>query len=146
MLVEVRPVSRLRGPDPVRVMAQLGPVIDTLCASTVDLSRLTVVCDWIQYRANFRDVAELRPVLASRVPSGAEVGDEEPREGQPPDERTGDVALELALDLRRCNEADLPAAIGQLLREHADPGVRSRVAIEPWATLARSCIWRFNAL
>ncbi|HXW44991.1 MAG TPA: hypothetical protein VEL03_09400 [Streptosporangiaceae bacterium] len=142
----MRPVSHLRGADPLRVMALLEPVVETLCASTVDLSRLTVVCDWIQYKASFRDVAELRPVLAARLPWPAENGSDEPREGRPPAARAAEVALELALDLRRCGDADLPAVIGSLLREHADPGFASRVALEPWGTLARSCIWRFNAL
>jgi len=144
VLVEVRPVGRLRGTDPVRVMALLAPVVDTLCASTVDLSRVAVVCDWIQYRANFRNVAELRPVLAVRGP-GAD-SSAEPREGQPADAQPAEVAMELALDLRRCGDADMPAEIGRLLREHADPALLSRVALEPWGTLAHSCIWRFNAL
>ena len=64
MHVDVRPVSRLRGADPVKVMASLGPVVETLCAGAVDLSRLSVVCDWIQYRASVREVADFRPVLA----------------------------------------------------------------------------------
>ena len=58
----MRPVSRLRGKDPVDVTAALGPVIDALCAGTADLSRLSVVCDWIQYRKNFRDAVAVRPL------------------------------------------------------------------------------------
>lgn len=68
MRVDVRPVSRLRGTEPVDVTAALGPVIEALCASDVDLSRLTVVCDWIQYRSSFREVADYRPVLGRPVP------------------------------------------------------------------------------
>ncbi len=70
MRVEVRPVSRLRGPAPVNVMASLGPVLEVLCASSIDLSSVSVVCDWIQYQASFRETADLRPVLAA--PSGGD--------------------------------------------------------------------------
>jgi hypothetical protein len=58
-------VNRLRGKEaPVNVTQALGPVIEALCSSAVDLSRLSVVCDWIQYRSSFREVADYRPVLA----------------------------------------------------------------------------------
>ena len=68
MRVDVHPVQRLRGEQPVDVTAALEPVIAALCASDVDLSRLSVVCDWIQYRSSFREVADYRPVL---TPSAA---------------------------------------------------------------------------
>jgi hypothetical protein len=149
MHVDVRPVSRLRGADRVNVMALLEPVLDALCEDSVDLSRISVVCDWIQYRANFREVADFRPVLTTAWPATAdrdsagydrdEGADEAARQ---PDE----TALELALDLRRCADADIPAVIGQLLQEHANPAASSRVPLEPWVTGAHSCIWRFNAL
>jgi hypothetical protein len=125
MHVDVRPVTRLRGPDPVKVMALLDPVVEALCADSIDLSRVSIVCDWVQYRANFREVADFRPVLAAPAT---------------------EAALEIALDLRRCADADLPAVIGELLREHASPAASSRVPLEPWVTAGRSCIWQFNAL
>jgi hypothetical protein len=53
VLVEVRPVARLRGPDPVRVQAALEPVLDAVGATEVDLSRLRVVCDWIRWALEF---------------------------------------------------------------------------------------------
>src|SRR5260370_40294235 len=68
MRVDVRPVSKLRGQDPVDITTALAPVIDALCAGTADLSRLSVVCDWIQYRSSFREVADYRPVLAAGRP------------------------------------------------------------------------------
>ena len=74
MRVDVRPVGRLRGTDPVDVTAALGPVIEAVCASDVDLSRLTVVCDWIQYRSSFREVADYRPVLGNPAQPAAELG------------------------------------------------------------------------
>jgi len=36
----------------------LGPVVDALATDSVDLSRVRVVCDWVQYRSSFRDVVE----------------------------------------------------------------------------------------
>jgi hypothetical protein len=121
-------------------------VVDTLCASALDLSRVSVVCDWIQYRANFREVADFRPVLAAppRAPGGHAAADVDPGQDRPG--RPAEAALEVALDLRRCAQADLPAVIGGLLREHADPAASGRVPLEPWRTMAHSCIWRFNAL
>ena len=148
MHVDVRPVSRLRGADPVKVMASLGPVVETLCAGAVDLSRLSVVCDWIQYRASFREVAEadFRPVLAVPWRTAANPDGTAPYEDQAQDRQPPEAALEVAIDLRRCADADLPDLIGKLLQEHANPAASTRVPLEPWGTGAHSCIWQFNAL
>jgi hypothetical protein len=136
MRVDVRPVSRLRGANPVDVTAAIGPAIEALCSGSVDLSRLTLVCDWIQYRSSFREVADYRPVLAP--------GD---LEGHfPPQERPAEVALEMAIDLRRCPEADLRGLVSALLEEHDKPGGSTRVPLGPWAAGRSSLIWRFNAL
>jgi hypothetical protein len=145
MHLDVRPVSRLRGADRVNVMALLAPVVDTLCDDAIDLSRISVVCDWVQYRANFREVADFRPVLSTGWPGCADPEGEQCNGADGPG-RPAEAALEIALDLRRCADADLPAVIGQLLREHADPATSSRMPLEPWVAMARSCIWRFNAL
>jgi hypothetical protein len=144
MRVDVRPVGRLRGKEPLDVTAALGPVIEALCASEVDLSRVSVVCDWIQYRSSFREVADCRPVLApwhgEPMPDGDAV--DRAAHGQPPAE----AALEMAIDLRRCGDTDLRTVVAALLREHADPASSTRVPLEPWAAGRQSCIWRFNAL
>jgi hypothetical protein len=145
MHLDVRPVSRLRGADRMNVMALLAPVVDTLCDNAIDLSRISVVCDWVQYRANFREVADFRPVLSTGWPGSADPEGEQCNGADGPG-RPAEAALEIALDLRRCADADLPAVIGQLLREHADPATSSRMPLEPWVAMARSCIWRFNAL
>jgi hypothetical protein len=146
MYIDVRPVTRLRGADPVKPIALLAPVVETLCADSIDLSRVTVVCDWIQYRANFREVADFRPVLAAPVPTAADHADAQYAGAAGSGLPTAEAALEIALDLRRCADADLPAVIGQLLQEHANPAGASRVPLEPWVTASHSCIWRFNAL
>ena len=144
MRVDVRPVSRLRGTEPVDVTAALGPVIEALCASDVDLSRLTVVCDWIQYRSSFREVADYRPVLG---PARAAVAAPGQDDDQDPERDAGpETALEIAIDLRRAAEADLRVVVGELLDEHAHPNRSARVPLEPWGAGSRSRIWRFNAL
>ena len=129
MRVDVRPVSRLRGKEPLDVTAALGPVVEALCASEVDLSRISVVCDWIQYRSSFREVADYRPVLAPWHGGPGPDGDAEDRAAhrEPPPE----AALELAIDLRRCGDTDLRAVVAGLLQEHADPASSTRVPLEP---------------
>jgi hypothetical protein len=144
MRVDVRPVSRLRGKEPLDVTAALGPVVAALCASDVDLSRISVVCDWIQYRSSFREVADYRPVLAPWHRGPGPDGDGEDRAVPP--EPPAEAALEIAIDLRRCGDADLRAVVAALLEEHAHPASSTRVPLEPWVAGRQSCIWRFNAL
>src|ERR1700691_5269176 len=143
MRVDGRPVGRRRGKEPLDVTAAIGPVVEALCASEVDLSRVSVVCDWIQYRSSFREVADYRPVLApwhgGPVPDDAV---DRAAHGEPPAE----AALEMAVDLRRCGDTDLRAVVAALLQEHADPARSTRVPLEPWAPGRQSCIWRFNTL
>jgi hypothetical protein len=129
MRVDVRAVKKLR--DSVDVPAVFGPLVQTLGESALDLSRLRVVCDWIQYRQNFREAVDYRPVLAGG-PAG-------------PDEGNG---LEIAVDLRRCPDIDLAARVkgivagdGEITGEDID-----RVTLEPWVPGRDSCIWRFNSL
>jgi hypothetical protein len=140
MRVDVRPVSRLRGTDPVDVTGALRPVIEALCASEVDLSRLTVVCDWIQYRSSFREVADYRPILAPGLGHADDPDQDPERDGSP------ETGLEMAIDLRRAAEADLGAAVRELLDVRAHPGASTRVPLGPWVPGRQSCIWRFNAL
>jgi hypothetical protein len=130
--LEVRPVARLRGPEPLNLAEALGPVFAALGASTVDLSRVSVVCDWIQYRSSFREIADLRPVL----------GDPRPGDGLP----EPDPALEIAIDLRRSADANLGKLVSALLAEQGSGRQGGRRSLEPWVPGSASCIWRFNAL
>jgi hypothetical protein len=118
MHIDIRPVARLRGPDPVDVPAALGPLFAALGDGPADLGRLRVVCDWIQYRHNFCPPVQVRPILA-----------------EPP-------AVEIAIDLRRA-EPDLAAAVKSAL---AGPAVPARTVLEEWRPASQSCIWQFNAL
>ncbi len=132
MQINVRPVARLRGDRPLNVAAALGPVFDALAGSAADLATLRVVCDWIQYRENFAAPVRCRPVLAERPEQSAE--------------RPVPVAgLELAIDLRRSDEADLAASVRAALAGCAG-GADDRLYLEPWTPTSTSCIWRFNTL
>jgi hypothetical protein len=148
MRIDVRPVSRLRGADPVDVTTPLGQVIDALAASPADLATMNVVCDWIQYRSNFREVADYRPVLpapwrsGARGLPGAAAGLGELGGGT----AASEAAAEIAVDLRRCGGVDLRPVVAGLLRSRGQPPSSDRVPLEPWTTGRHSCIWRFNAL
>jgi hypothetical protein len=159
MRIDVRAVKRLR--ESVDAPAVFGPIVQAIGASSVDLSRLRVVCDWIQYKNNFREVVDYRPVL------GAWPGRQE------------DGGLEIAVDLRRCPDIDLGARTKEVLAEvpaaaehrderqadhrdahqaerqaehqaaelpDGDLGGGGRVTLEDWVPGRDSCIWRFNAL
>ena len=91
MDVDLRPVKKLR--ESAAVRSALGPIIEAVCASPADLARLRVVCDWIQYKQNFREPVVGRPV--------------------------GGTDLEIAVDLRRCADLDMEASVKHAL---ADPG------------------------
>jgi hypothetical protein len=90
MRVDLRPERKLR--ESAAARAALGPIIEAVCASPADLSRVRVVCDWIQYRHNFREPVAGRPV--------------------------GSDDTEIAFDLRRCSDIDLGAAVKQALSGH----------------------------
>jgi hypothetical protein len=129
--VDLRPIKKLSESN---AAAALGPIIEVLSSSSLDLSRVRVVCDWIQYRNNFREPVDLRPILAARPP----------REelARPVDE----AGLEIGVDLRRAADFDLTARLKEILAEHTGPGDEGRIVLEPWVPGRESCIWRFNAL
>jgi hypothetical protein len=177
VLIDVRPVAKLAGPDPVDVAAVLAPVFaalggvagsgqtlggvagsgqtpggaagsgqtpggaagsgQTLSSARLDLATLRVVCDWIQYRHNFYEPVEVRPVLADR-PLRQEPDGEVP---------VAESALELALDLRRCGKAgDLAASVTAALAARERASDAGQVLVEPWRPASESCLWQFNTL
>jgi hypothetical protein len=125
MRIEVRPVARLRGQDRAAIAEAAATVLRAAGDSEADLASLRVVMDWIQYSANFRELADLRPILS-------------PNADHP------DTAAELAVDLRRAGP-ELAAAVTALLDRSARPAAQP-VPLEPWGPGTASCIWRFNAL
>ncbi len=130
MRVDLRPVKKLSESN---VPAAIGSIIEAASSGSVDLSRLRVVCDWIQYRNNFREVVDCRPVLA-RAPADEPSG------------RVEETALEVGIDLRRAGDLDLTTRIKEALAERGDPGEDGRVVLEPWVPGRASCVWRFNVL
>ena len=118
MDVDLRPVRKLR--ESAAARSALGPIMEAVCASPADLARLRVVCDWIQYKQNFREPVVSRPVAHT--------------------DNTG-TDVEIAFDLRRCTDIDLTAHIKEALSEE-HPGL----PLEPWVPGRDSCIWRFNQL
>ena len=94
MDVDLRPVKKLR--ESAAARSALGPIMEAVCASPADLARLRVVCDWIQYKQNFREPVVSRPV--------------------------GDTDTEIAFDLRRCADIDLSAHVKEALSE-GQPGL-----------------------
>ena len=134
MLLDVRPVAKLTGPDPVDVPAALAPVFTALSKAQLDLATLRVVCDWIQYRHNFYEPVEVRPVLAERPPR-------QERDGAAP---LAESALEIALDLRRSGGTDLAASVTAALAARGTEA--GQVLLEPWRPASESCLWQFNTL
>ena len=140
MLIELRlPEERLRGDGDKAV--DLAPVLSSVVGaartSSADLGRLRVVCDWVQYRHNFRD-----PVARRRIEPSALETAQASRSAEAPD--TERPAWEIAIDLRRARPdtlgGPLAAALGQ------PPGGSGRLPLEPWCPGSRSCVWGFNAL
>jgi hypothetical protein len=93
MDLDLRPVKKLR--ESAAARSALGPIMEAVCASSADLARLRVVCDWIQYKQNFRDAVVSRPIA--------------------------DTGLEIAFDLRRCGDIDLAAGVKHALSDQ--PGL-----------------------
>jgi hypothetical protein len=124
VLIEVRPVRRLRGEKRVDLLATLGPVVEALVQDdSVDLAEFRLVCDWIQYKHNFRETVEVRPVL----------------------DESGGCRLEVALDLRRGAGTDL-ATVTKAALENGRGSPSERTVLEEWGPGRESCIWRFNEL
>jgi len=90
MDVDLHPVKKLR--ESAAARSALGPIMEAVCASPADLSRLRVACDWIQYKQNFREPVVARPIAGTDT--------------------------EIAFDLRRCAEMDLAAEVKRALEDH----------------------------
>src|SRR5439155_17553932 len=162
MLIELRAADdRLRGPKAVDAAPILTSALKAATDSTVDLSRLRVICDFIQYRQNFRE-----PVVLRRV---------QPWAIDPAAPETDGESWEVAIDLRRAKPDLVEAAIKSSLQQTgtvresqrdpsgeipaaenspspvapgADPNEDDcgQVALESWGPGRRSLIWGFNSL
>jgi hypothetical protein len=138
MYIELRtPDERLRGPKAVDPAPVLTSVLHAARDGSVDLARLRVVCDWIQYRQNFRDPVALRLVepwpleIARASRDGNGNGSDLP-------------AWEVAIDLRRTASDGFEDQLRTLLNGDAD--AIALLPLERWVPGTRSIIWGFNAL
>jgi hypothetical protein len=132
MFFELRtPDERLRGPRGVDAAPILEAAFRAAVATTVDLSRVRVVADWIQYRQNFRDAVEVRRI----DPWSADVRlDHAPAPG-----------WEIVIDLRRAAPEHVASSInGAFSGSPVEDG--GRLALEDWGPGTRSLIWGFNSL
>jgi hypothetical protein len=147
--IDIRAVRRLR--ESASAQAAIEPMVEALCRYDVDLTAVRAVCDWIQYRSNFRETAMVRPVLATDAAVLASTGAPQ----------AAAECYELAMDLRRCAspDTDVAAEVTAALSDavHATDGtgagaggvggaVADRVWLESWVPGSASCVWRFNAL
>ncbi len=128
MQFEIRAADRLRAKTPLDLTPVLASVTEAVRDSELDLTRLRVVGDWVQYRQNFRPVADIRRIMPSALQ--ANEGD----------------AYEIAVDLRRASGAEnfgdqLKAAIARA----GDEGSAGQY-LEDWRLGSSSVIWDFNGL
>lgn len=142
MLVDFRPHSRLRGITPPDIATSLGAVMEALSEDSADLDRIRVVCDWVQYKENFRDVVDVRPILSCpRVQPGS--NHTEPVV-VPVGVRQDD--MEIAIDIRRCADPSVKQRAAELLRDRASGATGDRLALEDWGPGSCGVIWDFNSL
>jgi hypothetical protein len=131
MFIELRASDdRLRGPKAVDAAPILTSAFKAVTDTPVELSRLRVVGDWIQYKQNFRDPVELRRVEPWMIEPGAQDDDGE--------------SWEIAIDLRRAQPEVVNDSIKALLS--SDGEKCERLPLENWGPGSRSLIWGFNTL
>ncbi|HEX8969422.1 MAG TPA: hypothetical protein VF937_16185 [Chloroflexota bacterium] len=130
MLIEIRASDdRLRGAKAIDAAPILTSAYTAITESQADLSRVRVVCDFIQYRQNFRDTVELRPVQPWAIEAAAP--------------EHGPQSWEIAIDLRRAKPDSVGSSISQ---SFANGGDCARLPLEDWGPGSRSLIWGFNSL
>src|SRR5579864_2283305 len=107
MLIELRAADdRLRGPKAVDAAPILTSAYRAVTDSPTDLSRLRLVCDFIQYRQNFRDAVELRRVEPWDIEAGNNGAEGE--------------SWEIAIDLRRAKSDTIGDSIKRSFAEEKD--------------------------
>lgn len=128
MLIDVRATERLRAKTPVNLGGILSPVIDAVRESDVDLTRLRIACDWVQYRQNFRNTVDVRHILPSALQA-----------------RDGKDIYELAIDMRRAGSTeDLAAQVTRAFNRM--DSTAGNQYLEEWKPGSQSIIWDFNGL
>jgi hypothetical protein len=144
MMIDLRAAPRMRGKTPIEPVPAIESLLAELAVADVDLTRMRVVCDWIQYKENFRVPVALRPVLADLPALAAAEGD---AAAESAGSESANGTLEIAVDLRRATAAELGTELKRALAAYAAGATQPPgVALEPWAPTSQSCIWQFNSL
>lgn len=95
MIIDLRCSDRLRDLDLTPLLASLAEAVKQ---GRIDVDRARVVCDWVQYRANFRNPVDVREIMPSAL-------------------RACDSSQEIAVDLRRVNSLALESEPRQYLED-----------------------------
>jgi hypothetical protein len=136
--IEVRSLDRLQGKNAVDLAPVLGALASAVKNSQLDPARIRVVCDWMQYRHNFREPIEIRTVQPSALEAARPSRIAKDENG-----KNHHDAYEIAIDLRRAKPEMIEAKIAQL----SDGGsVSGKQYLEGWRRASESCIWDFNSL
>jgi hypothetical protein len=126
--IDIRAADRLRAKTPLNLTPVLDAVTEAVRNSELDLAKLRVVGDWIQYRQNFRAVVDIRRIMPSALQSN------------------GTDAYEIALDLRRAPGAeDLLSQVSDAIAQTTSPAGAGQY-LEDWKIGSNSIIWDFNGL
>jgi hypothetical protein len=126
--IDIRAADRLRAKNPLNLAPVLSAVTESARRSELDLSKLRVVGDWVQYRQNFRPVADIRHIMPSAL------------------QANGVEQYEIAVDLRRGPAAeDLEEQIDGAIGRLGDPAGAGQY-LEEWGHGSASVIWDFNGL
>jgi len=106
------------------VQSVLGSILHAVGDESLDLEKLRIVCDWVQYKNCFREAVEIRPIL-----NGSAI----------------EQRLEIGVDLRRASSDghDVRADMARALARRSES---DRHYLEPWGRTTTSLIWNFNAL
>src|SRR5260370_6086341 len=128
MLLELRACDCcLRGPKAAAAPPILASAYRAVTDTQTELSRLRVVCDFIQYRQNFRDPVELRRVEPWDIETSVPESDGE--------------SWEIAIDLRRAKPEVVESSIKA---SFTNAGDCARLPLEDWGPGSRSLILGFN--
>jgi hypothetical protein len=103
------------------------------------------VCDWVQYKQNFREPVDVRTIEPSALAAAARTR----RNGSGDNGATAEhEAYEIAVDLRRAGSVDLNVEFARALTPGSDGSATQpcRQYLEEWGPGSASCIWGFNAL
>jgi hypothetical protein len=122
--IDVRAADRLRAKTPLDLAPILAAMTEAARDSELDLGKLRVVCDWVQYRQNFRTVADVRHIMPGALQSNG-------------------GAYEIGIDLRRATSVeDLAGEIKDAIGRSGNVGEY----LEDWRSGTSSIIWDFNGL